>query len=152
MLLAAELSQKVSQAEAAAVYSDAKALHEQNVAEINKAIADVQQDVQRVHSSISGTHEQQAELQKQQQQLLADRDELLRLQQVVEPDKLKRISLYAHITGILFDYGSLGGPTIKATVSDSVNGEIRDVTLDNKENCCEAVNKLWEQIPCPEVQ
>eukprot|EP00878_Enallax_costatus_P018710 GHUV01019711.1.p3 GENE.GHUV01019711.1~~GHUV01019711.1.p3 ORF type:complete len:102 (+),score=32.87 GHUV01019711.1:590-895(+) len=54
MLLAAELSQKVSQAEAAAVYSDAKALHEQNVAEINKAIADVQQDVQRVHSSISG--------------------------------------------------------------------------------------------------
>lgn len=64
----------------------------------------------------------------------------------------KRISLYAHITDIMFDYGSLGGPVTKATVSDSSNGEIRDVTLDKQENHYEAVNKLWDQITCPVVQ
>lgn len=52
--MSAELSQKVSQVEAAAVYDDAKAVHEQNVAQINKMIADVQQDVQRVHRGIGG--------------------------------------------------------------------------------------------------
>lgn len=35
-----------------------------------------------------GTNDQQAELQAQQKQLSADKEELVRLQQVVEPDKL----------------------------------------------------------------
>jgi hypothetical protein len=38
--------------EAAAVYSDAKAGHEQRMTEINTSIAEVQQEVQRVNSDI----------------------------------------------------------------------------------------------------
>jgi hypothetical protein len=48
----AELSQKVTGLEAAAVYSDAKAGHEQRMTEINASIAEVQQEVQRVNSDI----------------------------------------------------------------------------------------------------
>ncbi len=47
-----ELSQNVADLEAAAVYSDAKAQHEQHMAELNKAIAGVQQEVQHVNSDI----------------------------------------------------------------------------------------------------
>lgn len=50
----AELSQKVVDVEAAAVYSDAKAKHEKNMARINGAIAEVQQDVQQMNACIKG--------------------------------------------------------------------------------------------------
>jgi hypothetical protein len=48
----AELSQKVGGLEAAAVFSDAKASHEQRMTEINASIAEVQQEVQRVNTDI----------------------------------------------------------------------------------------------------
>lgn len=48
----AELTQKAAAAEASAVYSDAKAQHEQHMAEINSTIAEVQQEVQQLSDDL----------------------------------------------------------------------------------------------------
>lgn len=48
----AELTQRVASAEAAAVYDDARAQHEQHMREINGAIAGVQQEVQKLNSDV----------------------------------------------------------------------------------------------------
>lgn len=49
---AAELSQKVASAEADAVYSDARARHEQEMKEINTVIVGVQQEVQQLNNDL----------------------------------------------------------------------------------------------------
>lgn len=51
-VLCAELSQKVASAEADAVYSDARAQHEQRMKEINTAIGGVQQEVQQLNCDL----------------------------------------------------------------------------------------------------
>lgn len=48
----AELTQRVASAEAAAVYDDARAQHEQHMREINGAIAGVQQEVQELNNDV----------------------------------------------------------------------------------------------------
>lgn len=60
-MIATELSQKAAEAEVSAVYKDAKARHEQNMMEINKAIAEVQQDVQQINADIRGKRAARAE-------------------------------------------------------------------------------------------
>uniref|UniRef100_A0A383WLM5 Kinetochore protein Spc24 n=1 Tax=Tetradesmus obliquus TaxID=3088 RepID=A0A383WLM5_TETOB len=133
-----ELSQKVAGLEAAAVYSDAKASHEQRMTAINSSIAEVQQE--------------QQQLQQRQKQLLANKEQLVEQQQVVEPDKLNRITLYANITGVAFEYSSLGEQLLQATVSDSVRGEVRPVSIDRSQPTFEQVNALWNEIPCPALE
>ncbi|KAF8071112.1 hypothetical protein HT031_001194 [Scenedesmus sp. PABB004] len=146
-----ELSHKVTELEAAAVYSDAKAAHEARMAQINKAIAEVQLEVQQVSADIRGASDQQEGLKARQQQLQADREQLAELQQVVEPDMLKRISLYAHISGLGFDYATLAQPLLRATVSDTAAADIRRVEFDTAAPPLEAVNALWADIPVPPV-
>lgn len=51
-MCAAELSHKVASAEADAVYSDARAQHEQRMKEINSVILGVQQEVQQLNSDL----------------------------------------------------------------------------------------------------
>jgi hypothetical protein len=48
----AELSQKVASAEADAVYSDARAHHEQQMKEINTVIVGVQHEVQQLNNDL----------------------------------------------------------------------------------------------------
>lgn len=147
-----ELSQKVAGLEAAAVYSDAKASHEQRMTAINSSIAEVQQEVHRVNTDIRGANDQQQQLQQRQKQLLANKEQLVEQQQVVEPDKLNRITLYANITGVAFEYSSLGEQLLLATVSDSVRGEVRPVSIDRSQPTFEQVNALWDEIPCPVLE
>lgn len=49
---AAELTQRVASAEADAVYSEARAQHEQHMKEINTVITGVQQEVQQLNNDL----------------------------------------------------------------------------------------------------
>jgi hypothetical protein len=57
-----------------------------------------------------------------------------------------RITLYANITGLSFEYSSLGQRLLEATVSDFAKGEVRPVSIDRSQPTFELVNKLWEEI------
>lgn len=63
-----------------------------------------------------------------------------------------RITLYANITGVAFEYSSLGEQLLQATVSDSVRGEVRPVSIDRSQPTFEQVNALWDEIPCPVLE
>jgi hypothetical protein len=63
-----------------------------------------------------------------------------------------RITLYANITGVAFEYSSLGELLLQATVSDSVRGEVRPVSIDRSQPTFALVNKLWDEIPCPSLE
>jgi hypothetical protein len=63
-----------------------------------------------------------------------------------------RITLYANITGVAFEYSSLGQQLLQATVSDSVRGEVRPVSIDRSQPSFDAVNKLWEDISCTSLE
>lgn len=147
-----ELTQRVASAEAAAVYDDARAQHEQHMREINGAIAGVQQEVQELNNDVRGANDQRAALQQKQKQLQQSKRELARLQAVAEPEKVQRISLYVHISGLVFDYATLGKPTTTATISDRSDAEIRSVSFDNRASAYDKANMLWEAMDTPELQ
>jgi hypothetical protein len=63
-----------------------------------------------------------------------------------------RITLYANITGVAFEYSSFGEQLLQATVSDSARGEVRPVSIDRSQPSFDLVNKLWEEIPCPSLE
>lgn len=64
----------------------------------------------------------------------------------------QRISLYVHISGLVFDYATLGKPTTTATISDKSDAEIRCVSIDNSASAYDQANMLWEAMDTPELQ
>jgi hypothetical protein len=147
-----ELSSKVAAAETAAVYTDAKAQHEQKISEINNNIADMQQSVQLAREDIVCSKDQQLELQTVQKQLQADRQRWMQQEQDPEPLVLRLISMYAHISGMSFDYSTLDKPVTKAEVTGFIEAGIRNISIDRQQSAYDAVNKLWDQIPCPKLE
>ncbi|WIA11916.1 hypothetical protein OEZ85_012000 [Tetradesmus obliquus] len=112
----------------------------------------VHNNIKELSQKVAGANDQQQQLQLRQKQLLANKEQLVEQQQVVEPDKLNRITLYANITGVAFEYSSLGEQLLQATVSDSVRGEVRPVSIDRSQPTFEQVNALWDEIPCPVLE
>lgn len=57
--------------------------------------------------------------------------------------------MYAHITGLGFDYSTFNASVIQGTVSDPVNGDIRSVVVDKSDMDYNSVNKLWSEFAQP---
>lgn len=146
-----ELSQKVATAEADAVYSDARTQHEQRMKEINTVILGVQQEVQQLNSDLRGANDQQSVLQQKQKQLEDSKQELTKMREEAEPDRLQRISLYAHITGLAFDYNTLDQPVTQASIADADDGAIRSVPIDHSRPAYEVANMLWDNMDTPQL-
>lgn len=63
----------------------------------------------------------------------------------------QRISLYAHITGLSFDYHTLDKPVTQATIADKADSEIRSVAIDHSGSAYETANMLWDNMDTPHL-
>lgn len=62
----------------------------------------------------------------------------------------QRISLYAHITGLTFDYHTLDQPVTQATIADKADSEIRSVPIDHSRPAYDIANMLWDSMDTPQ--
>lgn len=63
----------------------------------------------------------------------------------------QRISLYAHITGLAFDYNSLDQQVTQASIADADDGAIRSVPIDHSRPAYEVANMLWDNMDTPQL-
>lgn len=57
------------------------------------------------------------------------------------------LSLYAHVSRMVFDNATLGTPVLKATISNSATGDITAVSVDvRKEPAATTADRIWELI------
>jgi hypothetical protein len=62
------------------------------------------------------------------------------------------ISLYAHVSGLAFDFNTFDAPVTHVTLSDKKDGELRSMTLDRSRPAYELANMLWDNMDTPQLQ
>lgn len=62
------------------------------------------------------------------------------------------ISLYAHVSGLAFDFNTFDAPVTHVTLSDKRDGELRSMTLDRSRPAFELANMLWDNMDTPQLQ
>lgn len=162
-----ELAAKVAASEAAGDAGDAKAAHKARMDGLDGGIARMQAAVQGVRGDLERLSDQQAGLQAARGELAATQAQLAGQLADPEPLLLKVISLYAHVSGLAFDYASLDGPVISGQVTGFPEAGIRHVSVRQAGAASsgssgagagsggssgadfESVNALWAAIPCP---